>query len=313
MKKIIILAIAALFSAGIASAQTMEEATEMYNTGAMMLDSGDNAGALTWFEQALTMGETIGPDAVELINNCKNIIPKLHLQIAKDYVAVQNTDMAVAEIEKTIELAADYGQTETALEASQLLPQVLLQAAGRLLNSKQYAEAAEAYKAVTEIQPENSTAWLRMGMAYGAAGNIEGAVEAYNKAAELGQSDNANKQLSNLYLMEAVKSQKAKDWAGVIENAEASISYLDNHNAQKLLGTASLQTKQYSKAITAFESYLALQPNAKDKNQINYQIATAYYNLGDNAQACTYFKMIMDDPTFGEYATHMVKNELKCA
>ena len=58
MKKIIILAIAALFSAGIASAQTMEEATEMYNTGAMMLDSGDNAGALTWFEQALTMGET---------------------------------------------------------------------------------------------------------------------------------------------------------------------------------------------------------------------------------------------------------------
>ena len=118
MKKIIILAFAALLSAGIASAQTMEEAIDLYNTGSTMLGTGDNKGALNYFEQALTMGETIGPEATELISNCKDIIPKLHLQIAKDYVEAQNTDMAVAEIEKTIALAGQYGETETMQEAN---------------------------------------------------------------------------------------------------------------------------------------------------------------------------------------------------
>lgn len=313
MKKIIILATVAVFSAGIASAQTVEEATDLYNSGATMLNTGDNQGALTFFEQALEMAEIIGPDAMEVMDNCKDIIPKLHLQIAKDYVDQQQSDMAVAEIEKTIEIANEYGQTETVQEATELLPQVLLQAAGRYLNSKQYEQAAEAYSAVIEVQPNNAVAWLRMGISYGMMGKTEEAVEAYKKAAELGQTDQANKQLSNLYLMEAVKCQKAKDWAGVIENAETSVSYLDNYNANKLIGIAALQLGQNEKAVKGFENYLALQPNAKDKNQINYQIATAYYNMGDNAQACTYFKMIMDDPTFGEYATHMVKNELKCA
>lgn len=313
MKKIIILATVAVFSAGIASAQTVEEATDLYNSGAAMLKTGDNQGALTFFEQALEMAEIIGPDAMEVMDNCKDIIPKLHLQIAKDYVDQQQSDMAVAEIEKTIEIANEYGQTETVQEATELLPQVLLQAAGRYLNSKQYEQAAEAYSAVIEVQPNNAVAWLRMGISYGMMGKTEEAVEAYKKAAELGQTDQANKQLSNLYLMEAVKCQKAKDWAGVIENAETSVSYLDNYNANKLIGIAALQLGQNEKAVKGFENYLALQPNAKDKNQMYYQIATAYNNMGNKEMACTYFKMIMDDPTLGEYATHMVKNELKCA
>lgn len=313
MKKIIILAFAALFSAGIASAQTMEEAIDLYNTGSTMLGTGDNKGALNYFEQALTMGETIGPEATELISNCKDIIPKLHLQIAKDYVEAQNTDMAVAEIEKTIALAGQYGETETMQEANELLPQILLQNAGRLLNSKQYTEAAEAYKAVIEVQPDNATAWLRMGLAYRGANNNEAAVDALLKAGELGQTKEANKQLSTLYLLEAVKHQKAKNWAGVIENAELSASYEDNYNAQQLIGVAALQLGQYEKAISGFENYLALQPNAKNKNQMYYYIATAYNSMGNKDMACTYFKMIMDDPQLGEYATHMVKNELKCA
>ena len=312
MKKIFIAALMALLSAGFASAQTMEEATELYNTGATMLNTGDNNGALDYFEQALTMGETIGPDATELINNCKDIIPKIHLAIAKEYASVQDSENAAKELEETIAIAKEYNNADVLSEATSLLPQVLMQQAGILLNGKQFAEAAEAYKEVIEVQPENAIAWLRMGMAYGAAQNTEAAVAAYTKAAELGQADQANKQLSNLYLIAAVNAQKAKDWAGVIENAEAAISYLDNFNAQKLIGVAALQLGQNEKAIAGFENYLALQPNAKDKSQIYYQIATAYNNMGNKGQACTYFKMIVDDPNFGEYAKHMVENELKC-
>lgn len=312
MKRFLMILAAVAISAGFASAQTLEEATELYNSGATMLNSGDNESALGYFEQALTMGETIGADAAELVSNCQNIIPKIHLAIAKDLAAAKDTDKAVAAAEKAAQLGELYGVIDTKEEAEDLIPQILLQNAGNLLNAKDYAAAAEAYAKVTAIDPGNAVAWLRMGMAYGACGQTDKAVEAYKKASELGQAQAAGKQLSNLYLRAAVAAQKAKDYAAVLENAELSASYLNNANAQKLIGTAASALKQNEKAIAGFEGYLALSPNAKDKNQIYYQLATVYQAMGNNSQACTYYRQIVSDPNFGEYANHMIKNVLKC-
>lgn len=312
MKKILIVIASMLFTAGIASAQSLEEATELYNTGATMLNGGDNSSALMYFEQSLQMGEALGEEAAELISNCKDIIPKIYLAVAKDYAAAKDSDNAIASINKTIEIAGQYGATETLNEAKELLPQVLLQNAGNLLNSKQYEAAAEAYGKVTEIDPENGIAWLRMGMSYGACGKLDEAIEAYNKAAQFGQDKNANKQIANIYLKKAIASQKAKDMAGVLENAELSASYLNTPNAQKLIGSAASTLKQNDKAVAAFLNYLEINPNANDKNQIYYQLATVYQEMGNKDQACAYFKLVANDPQFGEYSNYVIKSVLKC-
>ena len=82
-------------------------------------------------------------------------------------------------------------------------------------------------------------------------------------------------------------------------------------NAQKLIGTAASQLKQNKIAAEAFESYLALKPNASDKVQTIYQLGTAYMSLGDNSKACSYFKEIAQDEKFGEAARYQI-TQLKC-
>ena len=76
MKKIFLLITAALMTAGIASAQDINEATTNYNNGATELQMGNLEAALTNFQTALQMGEALGEEASELVENCKSCTGK---------------------------------------------------------------------------------------------------------------------------------------------------------------------------------------------------------------------------------------------
>ena len=79
MKKIILAIAAAFMAAGMASAQDMAQATELYNNGATAISMKNWTEALDYFQKALEMGKTIGADADELVANCKNAIPGVSL------------------------------------------------------------------------------------------------------------------------------------------------------------------------------------------------------------------------------------------
>ena len=83
MKKIFLLITAALMTAGIASAQDINEATANYNNGATELQMGNLEAAVTYFKTALEMGETLGEPAAELVENCKSAICSVTLAMAK--------------------------------------------------------------------------------------------------------------------------------------------------------------------------------------------------------------------------------------
>lgn len=80
----------------------------------------------------------------------------------------------------------------------------------------------------------------------------------------------------------------------------------------QIAGTAALQLKNYDAAINNFEGFLTASPNARNADQIKYQLATAYEAKGDKANACVNYKAILNNPQFAEYAKHKINNELKC-
>ena len=312
MKKLLLSFVVALFTVGAINAQDLETVTNLYNAAAEVLSSGDDAAALTQFEAALKAATALGDEGAAIANNCKDVIPKLLVSIGKSCANSGKIDEAIDNFNKAIDVAAEYGNDAVLAEASALIPQMLMANAGQLLNDKKYLEAAAAYKKVVDLDPTNGTAWLRMGMDYAAEGNSNQlAIEALNAAAENGQEANAKKQLATVYLKEAVACQKAKDMAGMLENAQLSAQNNDSANAQKLIGTAALSLKQNKVAADAFEAYLALNPNASDKAQTIYQLATALMGAGDNAKACSYFKQIANDEKWGEAARYYITT-LKC-
>ena len=311
MKKIFLTVMVALCTMGIVAAQDLEKATEIYNNAAAAIEN-NKAEAITLFEQALGMAETLGDEGAEIVAQCKGILPKLYISLGKDLVNEKNLDEAIAKFQKAVEVGEKFGDTDVAAEAKGLIPQILMADANGMLNEKNFEGAVAGYQKVIDADPANGQAHLRKGQALAQLGKADDAIKSFELAAENGQEEQAAKQLSNLYVKKAVACQKAKDMKGALENAQKSTQYADNANAQKIIGMSAMQLKQNKVAAEAFEAYLAMNPNAITKEAgIVYNLGTALVALGENDKACGYFQKIAQDAKFGEGARYQI-TQLKC-
>ncbi len=311
MKKIFATALIALCSLGIAAAQDLEKVTELYNSAAASIES-DKAGAISQFEQALEMAETLGAEGAEIAAQCKGIIPKLYISLGKELFGAKDMNAAVEKFQKALEVGEAYGDVDVVAEARELIPQILMAEGNNMLNAKDYAGAVAAYQKVIDADPTNGAALLRQGQAYSALGKLDDAVKAFELASENGQEDAAAKQLSNIYVKKAVACQKAKDNKGALENAQKSTQYVDNANAEKIIGMSAMQLKQNKVAAQAFEAYLSMTPGAVTKEPgIVYNLGTALVATGETEKACGYFKQIAQDAKYGEGARYQITT-LKC-
>lgn len=311
MKKIFATLLIALCSLGIAAAQDLEKATELYNNAAAAIDN-NKAEAINLFEQALEMAGTLGDEGAEIVSQCKGIIPKLYISLGKEYVKESKYDDAVAQFGKAIEKGEAFGDAEVAEEAKTLIPQILMAEANQALKAKDFATAVTGYQKVIDADPANGQAHLLKGQALAALGKTDDAIKSFELASENGQEEAAAKQLSNTYVKKAVACQKAKDMKGALENAQKSTQYVDNANAQKIIGLSALQLKQNKVAAEAFEAYLSMTPDAITKEPgIVYNLGTALIATGENEKACGYFQKIAQDAKYGEGARYQI-TQLKC-
>ena len=311
MKKIFLTIMVALCGLGFASAQDMEKATEIYNNAAEAIKT-NKAEAITLFEQALEMAGQLGEEGANIVTQCKGILPQLYISVGKEFVGENNLEEAIAKFKKAIEVGEAYGDADVVTEAKELIPQLLMAEANQALNAKNYDAAVAGYQKVIDADPTNGQAHLRKGRALSAQGKVDDAIKAFELASENGQEEVAAKQLSNIYVKKAVACQKAKDMKGALENAQKSTQYVDNANAQKIIGMSAMQLKQNKVAAEAFEAYLAMNPDAIAKEAgIVYNLGTALVALGDNDKACGYFQKIAQDAKYGEGARYQI-TQLKC-
>ena len=316
MRTLIIVCIAMLFSAGNMFGQDMAEVVEIYNAGGKALGENNYPAAIESFEKALAMleamsEESLGEEGKNMITEAKGIVPQIHLRYGKDLVNSKDYDKALTEINKAAEAGEKYGAAEVVSEAKDLVPQVLLAQATALLQDKKGAEAVVGFKKVLELDPNNVDAHFRLGAAEVAAGNETGAIEAFEKAVELGDK-NSIPQLANIYLKRAVAANSAKNMQEMFNNAVKADEYSPSGNSKKLAGQAAFQLKKYNDAIKYLEEYVAMSPDARDKNNMIYMIALSYEGRNDTGKACGYFKQLMNDPTYKEVATHKVTVQYKC-
>lgn len=312
MKKIFLLITAALMTAGIASAQDINEATANYNNGATELQMGNLEAAVANFRTALEMAEALGEPAAELVANCKNAICSVTLAMAKELYNAKDFAAAVEAFNNAKAVAETYGDTAMAAEAEDLAAQAnKLQyntAGTAALRAKDYPAAIAAFTKVLEIDPTNDNAALQLGQAYYRSGQFDEAVVALTKAQELGQGANATKLLSQVYLKKAQADIKAKNYEAAIENCFKSNEYVESANAYKLAASASQKLGKNKDVITFYEKYLELSPNAKDFAGVVYTIAALSQQEGDIAKAKEYYQKITADPQYGAAAQEFLKN-----
>ena len=312
MKKIFLLITTALMTAGVASAQDINEATTNYNNGATELQMGNLEAAVSYFKTALEMGEALGEPAAELVENCKSAICSVTLAMAKELYNAKDFAAAIEAFNKAKEVAETYGDAETAAEAEDLAAQAnKLQyntAGTAALRAKDYPTAIENFTKVLELDPTNGNAALQLGQAYYRNNQFDEAVTALTTAQENGQGSNATKLLSQVYLKKAQADIKAKNYTGAIENCAKSNEYVESANAYKLAASASQQLGNNNDVITYYEKYLELSPNAKDFGGVVYTLAVLNQQSGNTAKAKEYYQKITGDPQYGVAAQEFLKN-----
>lgn len=320
MKKImtfLAVCLLSILSMGNVYGQDMATATDLYNAGAKALSENNYVAATESFSKALTMLKAIGAEergeeGESLMKEAKSILPQIYLRYGKELATAGDLDNSMVQLKKAAQVAKEYEVDGVEEEVSELMPQLLMANASNLLNDGKLAEAITAFKKVIAIDSLNKDAYLRIGIAQSKMDNDDAALVAYEKAAQLGEDLNAPKQIANIYLKRSAAGVKTKNWKEVYENAKKSNEYSSSSNGFKLLGLSSVQLKKYDEAINALDSYLLSEPNAKDKNSMMYNLATAYEAKGDNAKACGYYKQLLNDPSFKAMAEYKVKTQLKC-
>lgn len=306
MKKIVMFLATAIFSVSVASAQDLTATAEVFNSGILALELGNKAEAVAHFQQAWTEAEALGEKGIELVEQCKSIVPQVMLSIAKDDLREKKYDEAVEMLEKAKETAEKAENAEKAAEANALINQALMQKANAFLNEKNFESAIVVYEQLMAIDSTNANAALRLGQSYNSLGNSEAAEAAFLIAAANGQEKQANKQLSTMYVKKAQSALKEKNYQAAADFAVKSNEYLENGNAYKLAGQAKILLGQKAEALPFLEKYLELSPNAKDASQMKYNIAATAKELGDKEKAKAYFEQVLTDPKLGASAKQLL-------
>ncbi len=291
MKKLFVTLAAFALAAGVVFAQDYNAAVDAFNAGAQALET-NKVEALAQFRTALTQAQACeGEEAAELVAKCKEIIPGTLLSIAKEQINEAQYDEALVTLEEAKTVATEYGAEEAVKEAGSLVANTFLRKGSTLLKEKNFTGAADAFKQVTALDPENGQAYLLLGQAQLQAGENDGAIEALNKASELGE-EQAGKLLATTYLKKGNALLKAGKNAEAIEALEKSNSYAESANAYKLIASAYTKSGKSAKAIEAYKKYLEVAPDAKDAADIMFTIAATAQKAGDKATAKEYYKKL---------------------
>ncbi len=307
MKKIFLLSAAAFMAVGVMSAQDINKAIELANNGNEAFQMGEYDLAIDAFKQSLSIAEGLGEEGAEHVGTCKTAICNIFLANAKNLLKNADYDGAITKLSETISVSEGYGNAETAAEAKELIPNVHMAMGNAALKAKDMAGAIASYTKVTELDPANGDAYLRLGRALAATGKVQEAVAAYESAAVNGEDANAKKQLSNLFLKMAQTKTKAKDYQGAIDNALKANSYLENANAYKIAASSAQKMGNNAQCIEFYEKYIEVKPNAKDAAGVIFTIAALYQQMGNKAKAIENYEKVASDPQYGPGAQEQLK------
>ena len=303
MKRLFVAFAALALAAGIASAQDYNAAVETFNNGVQALET-DKAEALNQFKSALTQFEACAEEeAVDMVAQCKKIIPQTLLSIAKEQINEASYDEAVATLKEAAAVAEGYGIDEVVADAKELIPNAWSRKGAALLKAKDFAGAAAALKEVVALTPEDGQSQLLYGQALMQAGDTDTAVAALEAAAANGKEDQAKKLLSNVFLKEGQALLKANKAADAIAALEKANGYLENANAYKLIASACTKLGKSKDAIDAYKKYLDVNPDAKDAADVMFTIAATAQKAGDKATAIEYYKKLTSNGKYAAQAT----------
>jgi serine/threonine protein kinase len=165
------------------------------------------------------------------------------------------------------------------------VPEVRLISGWLKKNSGQYERAEVDLKRVLDLQPDNGTAWRRLGMTYENSGLINEALAALQKAAQVSPEDLRNHlELGHFYTERSRYGDAVSEFRKMVSLApDLSASHYN-------LGVAYLDQKKFAEAETEFRTALEKAIENGDRATAEQALATIYSDQGKNKEAAELYR-----------------------
>lgn len=298
--------------------QDINEAGAKFNEG-LELDKAKNyAGAITAWEEAVSMCERIGFDADELKATVQKKLGYTYFKEGITLYKKKKFDGAISNLKNAERVAKLVDDTKTAKQAATYIPKIYSTKGLGLLIKKNYEAALSVFDEALEYNPKCVDAFYGKGMVYKEMGEIQKATEDFDKAIEYGtgKSSAAKKVASSKEAAQLMLEAKAAEELQIEHNTEALallkevMKYTQSSpNTYYLMTLANNKLKKWDATIEAGKKALTL--DGVNAAAVNFELGKAYEGKGDSANACAAYKKVTSGPNV-DAAKFQIKEVLKC-
>ncbi len=311
------------------SAQSIENASDLYNQAGQEATEGNLETAIQNFEDCIAMCETLyeeeeDPNAEEIMINAKQTLSELLEKLPKYYLNLSITKAKEKDYKASLEYAVkaknaanEVNDEEIFTSASKHASKLYYSFSLSKYKSKDYDSAIDYLNKSINEDNTNFKAQLLRVVIFKETQNEESLV-ASTKAlmAVPGADENKDKAISltsNYFYNAGVKAKQASDYSNAIKYIQASFEFNpENADAYYLLASIYNSQENWDKAIAAANEGLKYEESSADaKARFYYELGNSYLGKGDNANACdAYSKSALG--VFTENATYQMNEVLKC-
>lgn len=327
-KSLLVLFVGLLTSAAYAQS-TYEDAVNLYNAGDEQARAKEYDKAIESYKQAAVIGEELGtPQGTDIKTRSEQQIPKVQINKAgsmfnafRSSKQIPDLDKAIAEFEKTVEIAEEYGDDRVMQTAQGYVPQLYYQKGTMLFKREMYKEADNALNSSIQANANYAQPYYTKGLvAKKLSEDINDALRWFDQAIAVADKTNKgqiSRQARNAahdeLLFRGAKLIESKNYSDAIDLLKLATEY-DAESADVYYRIAEAYNKQskYDLAISNAKTALTHENGGKtDKAKIYFEMGFAYQMKGNKAEACSAYT----DASFGSFkapAEHSMEFELKC-
>ncbi len=293
MKRILSAALMAIVSLAV-NAQTADDVVAKYNEAGAKMQAKDFAGALTLFEEVVTMGEALGEEAPEVVQDAKTKhLPMVYVANAQAQAKAENFDEAIVLLEKA--MASD--NATWAGNAKKLASQVYNAAAAKEWNAENFVKAAELYAKAREVNPADANAATQLAESYGKSKEYDKSFELFRELiAAGGDQEAALKSRMGFYMLLNANDLRENDKPKAIEILAEAVELDNNPVAWELLMNTAFEANNYDKLVEFGERAAAAQTDAVKKSNVYSQLGFAYEKKGNTAKAIEAYRKVTAGP-----------------
>lgn len=328
-KSLLVLFVGLLTSAAYAQS-TYEDAVNLYNAGDEQAKAKEYDKAIESYKQAAVIGEELGtPQGTDIKTRSEQQIPKVQINKAgsmfnafRSSKQIPDLDKAIAEFERTVEIAEEYGDDRVLQTARGYVPQLYYQKGTMLFKREMYEEADDALNSAIQANANYAQPYYTKGLvAKKISDDINDALRWFDQAIAVADKTNkgqiarqARNAAHDELLFRGAKLIEAKNYSEAIDLLNLATEY-DAESADVYYRLAEAYNKQtkYDSAISNAKTALTYEKGGKtDKAKIYFEMGYAYQMKGNKADACSAYT----NASFGSFsapAKHSMEFELKCS